>query len=97
MLCAENCLINKIERCSKVTHKAGVISYAALHAFSLTSAVYRFFLHLFAQGIDADVALFMNKSLFTVSASTIKKLSNKLEPEPATFPHESKTYSWASS
>lgn len=56
-----------------------------------------FFLHLFAQGIDADVALFMNKSLFTMSASTIKKLSNKLEPEPATFPHESKTYSWASS
>lgn len=30
-------------------------------------------------------------------ASTIKKLSNKLEPEPATFSDEKKTCLWASS
>lgn len=56
-----------------------------------------FFSHLFAQGIDADVVLFMNKSLFSVLASTIKKISKKLEFEPATFFHERKTCSWTSS
>lgn len=67
-----SCLINKIKLCSKVTHMAGIILYAALHALSLLLFT-DFFSHLFTKEIDADVALFVNKSPFSMLASTIKK------------------------
>lgn len=37
-----------------------------------------FFSHLFAQGIDADIVLFMNKSLISTLASTIKKIIKQI-------------------
>lgn len=78
-------------------HGRGNLVCCSLCFLSYFCCLQIFFSHLFAQGIDADIVLFMNKSLFSMLASTIKKLSNKLEPEPATFPDEKKTCLWASS
>lgn len=61
-----------------------------LFMLSVLLLLFTGFSHLFAQEIDADFVLFMNKSLSSMLASIIKKLSNKLEPDPETFSHERK-------